>query len=445
MIIKDLSLPLICHCSGPETIAMLAFSSVLAGGSAFMQKETNEENRDWQGHENEAQRRFAHDEAELQRQWQSDEWQKQFAQQSQEWYNQLNAASNLSRQNFLFEADYNSPVNQTKRLMQAGYNPSAIANGQGSGLVSAASGNMSNAASPSIPSGGTVSGAAASSNAASMPPAQNPFSMPNVGSLVRDLASAYSSSEEVRPTVDNLLKDIDLKNLDEKMKMQLIDFQEMNNLIMQKSVDAKIQREWQELYTMVADEQTKKALGEVYNTDVVLNKAKKMLTDMQTSLTKEQYLQASFTASHMLETWLSQMNVEKSVAANNYASASYSNALTVSEDALRKWKLSYSKSQAAEEFFTKEITKYDLVHLKTVLPKATIAELTGYANDVLQAGILTETMQEELRKAVKQNDWYFVNQVLTPLLTGAGASMIGGSSVYRSLPSRKPGRIGFTK
>ena len=106
--------------------------------------------------------RFSSREAQKQRDFQKDEWTRQFQLQRDEWYNQLNAQSEQQWQNFLREAQYNSPENQVTRLSQAGLNPSAVLGQNGSsGLVAAATGNVHSASSPSVPSGGSVTGASA--------------------------------------------------------------------------------------------------------------------------------------------------------------------------------------------------------------------------------------------------------------------------------------------
>ena len=118
--------------------------------------------------------------------------------------NKLNAQSEQQWLNFMRQANYNSPVEQSKRLAQAGLNPSALLGGQGSsGLVSAATGNINAAPSPSVPSGGSVSGAA---SAPPMIPMKNPLdgSLNAIGSFVRDIAEADKNNKTVQPFVELL-------------------------------------------------------------------------------------------------------------------------------------------------------------------------------------------------------------------------------------------------
>lgn len=162
------------HCCGD----ILGFGSMISSISVA------DANRSAQKSENSRNRQFAHDEAELAREYQSREWTRQYELQRDEWYKQLAASSDSAYNNFVRQAEYNSPVNQMSRLRQAGLNPSAMLGNQGSGLVSAATGNLSTI-SPSVPSGGSVAAPVASpSGQGAIPPMSNPIPIDALGSFI---------------------------------------------------------------------------------------------------------------------------------------------------------------------------------------------------------------------------------------------------------------------
>lgn len=110
---------------------------------------------------------------------------------------------------FDYEAQYNSPQNQMKRLQSAGLNPAASLDSN-SGLIAASSGNIKNAPIPAPPTGGSVSGAAASApspQGVNLHAPQIDFS--SFGSFIKDAAEAYKTSAETRPSIEKMLAEID--------------------------------------------------------------------------------------------------------------------------------------------------------------------------------------------------------------------------------------------
>ena len=387
-------------CRGAETVGLMALGS---GLSLFGTAMTNESNQDI----NLANRRFSALEAEKQRQWQSDEWNRQYNIQRAEWYNQLKSYSDTQWQQFLREAEYNSPKNQVSRLQQAGLNPSAVLGGQGSsGLVSAASGNIGSVGSPSPPSGGTVSGASAS--APSQIPMQQASIYSSMGSMLRDLAAASKDSKLTEPMVALLGSQFIGQNLKNE-------WQTFENEILSRVKDARVQRAFADLRNSFADYAVKSAMYENYSADTVLKAAETALTVAKEKCTDKEFEAIQFAVAHQFETWKTEQDLKRSQVSSNYASARYNNALAKTEDDIRQFKVDnldlLNKYQDTMNNIAKNDYKIQNANVENQI-KTTATELAEKAK---REGILTSQAQQTLEKAIKENDWWLVQNIIGPL------------------------------
>lgn len=113
------------------------------------------ENRYWQEQQNQLDRDWQESQANIDRAWQEQFWQSQFQQQSEFEREQADAQRNFEREFWKEQAEYNKPVNQAGRLLEAGFNPAVVMNGSGSSQL----GTMTPSPSaPSVPGAPSPSG-----------------------------------------------------------------------------------------------------------------------------------------------------------------------------------------------------------------------------------------------------------------------------------------------
>ena len=400
-------------CCGIE--AGVGAALVTGGFGVLSSVATNETNKDI----NSAQLRFSANEAEKQRQFQKDEWTRQYQLQRDEWYKQLHAQSEQQWLNYLREAEYNTPKAQIGRMTEVGLNPSAVLGNQGSsGLVSASTGNVHSAATPSVPSGGSVSGSAAS--VPSMIPMQNPMQgqLSAIGSFIRDIAAANKDDKTVEPFVQLLGQQVIGQQLQNE-------WQSFNNEILSKIKDVKVKKEFQELENLAIHGAMEKELTGFYNSQTLLNKANEALAIAKKRCTEEEYNVLSFQVLHLYETWSAQMKLIGAQANQANASASYSNALTETENSLRQFKVDNADLVNTWQTLTNGLVANDYKVSDAIVEqriKTTTRELVAKFR---QAKIITEREQVELDKAIKEKNWFLVQHILIPLINaGANASPV---------------------
>lgn len=397
-------------CFGIEATVGAALASGAAGIVSGVM--TNETNKDL----NSANLRFSAQQAELQRRFQKDEWTRQFQLQRDEWYKQLNAQSDQQWLNFMRQAEYNSPVEQSKRLAQAGLNPSALLGGQGSsGLVSAATGNINAAPSPSVPSGGSVSGASAS--APSMIPMKNPLdgSLTAIGSFVRDIAEADKTNKTIEPFVQLMGQQV----ISQKLQNE---WQTFENEILNRTKDVQVRQAFRNLKLTAVEIGLKQALTGEADSSAALKEAEKALTIAKEKCSGKEYEQLCFGVEHLLETWTTQQELFKSQTLSNkasasasYASAQYTGALTQTENEFREFRKDNLKLINSYQEFLNGITENDKIISDKTLSEREKATLSEFKEKAIQYGLVTDDMRKRLDMATKENDWWLVNNLLLPV------------------------------
>lgn len=332
-------------------------------------------------------RDFQAEEAEKQRQYGTEEWQRQFDAQRKEWYNQLKAQYGAQWEQFMQQAEYNSPANQAQRLRQAGVNPAALLSGTNSGgLVSAAS--AVPMASPSVPSGGSIpsnglptgSVAQGSINVG----ANNPLSQ--VGSFIRDLSEAYKNNHMLEPLVAESRARA-IKFIAEKDAQNLLAAgYELDNYVKSKTKDAKVKKAFEDLNNVIADTMCKAAMGESYDSQVVLNAAKTALAWAQSDKTMSEDKQLQFWISKLPEQFEVWKNTQKSEQEKNradsavaYSLRDLNNSKKLTEDLIRTpkvWAQQIANSIARGTMTLQEVNiALSKVHLSIEEKKKVVAEL----------------------------------------------------------------------
>lgn len=375
------------------------------------QKDINRENVKNQREENEKSRQFNHDEAELARQWQADQWNHQFEVQSAEWYNQMRQQQLMNRQNFQFEAEYNSPENQTKRLAAAGYNPSAGVAGN-SGMVAAASGNLQNQGSISVPSGGSLSGAQASSSAANMPQQVNPLSGSSiVGTLMKDLAEAYNKSAITRPTVEDISAGVRLKVVQAAGQELVNTFQGLQNFVLEKTKNTKVQQALQDLSNSAADTFLKLAQGSEVNSKTLLNKADLAIKSIEKELKGMDLVEAKFRIANMETLFKAQLYSFRASAASAFASANKSNAEAATVNASRHWIVEHDQWVAQQGRLDYEIK----VNESILSDKTVQSRIKASVSQAENLGLLNDEIKKRIILLEKEGDWYEINTIISAI------------------------------
>lgn len=389
---------------------------------------TNASNRKWTSAENEKNRQFNSRESQKQRDWAHDEWLSQFNKQSQEWYNQQSILQEQQWQNFLNQAEYNSPKNQVSRMADAGFNPSAAFSQGSSGLVSAATGNIANVPSPSVPTGGTVSGNAASASPVSPLNAPAPHvDLGSLGSFLANAGKAYNENKKLRPEIDSMLANIQNVIADTANKELLNVAQVMENDILEQTKNAKVQKAWQDLKLAFVETNLKMAQGELVEAQTLHEYVNKYLDECKANLTVEQYMQACIYTANMQKILDSEIQLNN---AKSYEAASQGNlniALKSTEDALREWRVANEEYISSYNWHMNKLAHMDYKIRDHNFELELKSSANALINKLQQDDILTEQLYQQLDHLIQQNDWYGFNQVMGAI-TGtvqSGAIMYG--------------------
>lgn len=308
------------------------FGVFSAGISTAGSIETTQMSIDANQEENAKNRKFASAEAEKQRQWSTEEWQRQWNQQSQEWYNQ---------QNFMNE--YNSPVEQNKRLIAAGMNPGAMAAGSNAaGLTSASS----------VPTVAVPAGASASA-----PPGANVAGATNyasafgdiangIGSLVKSLSGARKDNAEA----DRLEKTLETyinQELAKYQNQQLVNaYQEMYNTFFSEKAPKELKKLGAEIRQITANAILAENQADLVEEQTVTEQLKQYLTNNQIKISDQEYIKLCLFVQRYGELLDSEIARNRSEVVRNRASAQESVAhaglydeLAVSEDVMRSLRM----------------------------------------------------------------------------------------------------------
>lgn len=401
------------------------------------QKKLNQMSMDFQQQENDKDRHFNSSEAEKQRQWQSAEWLNQYETQRDEWYNQLEAQKQLEQQMFDYQSEYNSPANQLKRLNGIGLNPSALLSGQGSsGLVSAATGNVSSAPSPSVPNAGAVSGASAHNQSNSTPNINtNPFSDYSAfGSFLKDLSDVFSQSAELRPQIKQLMSSVTKNYADAELSNVTAEGQRIFNYIQDRVKDTSVKKYAADLENTYVDTMVKRSLTGVYDEDILLKKAETLLTKAKEKCSSEEYNIIAFNVAHLFETWKTDINLKKAqtgeARAQAYQSTTQGNlniSLKATEDEMRQWRVANEEYVSNYNWSISKLSHMDWKVRDNSLELEIKTNANALLNKLEQDNMITENMYQQLQHLIQQNDWYGFNQVMGAV-TGtvqSGAIMYG--------------------
>lgn len=331
---------------------MLASSLV----NSVSTSKANKANISNQRSENAINRQFSHDEADLDRNWQADQWLKQYNLQRDEWYKQQQTLADQSYQQFLKEASYNSPTNQVQRLSQAGLNPSAVLSGNGSGLVSAATGNLHSLGSPSVPSGGSVPGAMANPMTSPLPQ-QRPLDLSFIGSMFRDISEGTKTNKTLIPLLDQMTAQTNLY-LQQVVGQELSNqYQAVANQVASITKNAKINQAYADLGYTYAESFLKYKQGDEIDSKILVNKSVEFLNSIKSKCSQEEYLQLVFAVDHMDETYRNMLSNDSSQRSLNYANAENARQSAVDTEQTRDYRKQLLQAQTELTSINHELGK----------------------------------------------------------------------------------------
>lgn len=418
--------------------AAFPWQAVATGGAGALNAGTtlytNSQNLKHQQAENEKNRKFSHDEAELARNWQSQEWLKQYNLQREEWYNQQKELANQNYQQFLKEAEYNSPTNQVSRLGKAGFNPSAVLSGNGTGLVSAASGNMQNVGNISVPSGGAQSGAVASAPSSSLPPQQS-VDLSFIGSMFRDFSEASKTNKTLQPLLDQMAQQTNLLMKQVVGQELTNEFNEVQNQIAAATKSPKIQQAFADLGYTYAETYLQYKNGEKIDSEILVNKTLEFLNKIKGKCAQEEYLQLVFAVEHLDESFQNILQNDASQRALNYANAANASADAETKEKVRYWVVEHEKEAAFIAGLEHKMALNDwILSEQSLRPKIIEVAISLERNQ-----IINKQLRVELEMAINNRDWQTVDRIVGYIrdLIGVGAqATVGGAALKTSL--KKP-------
>lgn len=118
----------------------------------------------------------------------------------------------------------------------------------------------------------------------------------------------------------------------------------------------------------------------------------------------------------MFETWTTQLAYQKSQTSANYAMSGYYGSLKATEDQIRDYKVKNADLLNQIQTSEAEIQKNE-ASLSTLLKDAKYQnQLVTLAQSAEQARLLTTDAQVRLDKAIKENDYWLVRQILFPVI-----------------------------
>ena len=266
--------------------------------------------------ENAKNRTFNREEAEKARGWQTQE---RVA--SQDWQqSEYDRRAESQYQYWLKQNQYNSPVEQAKRLSAVGLNPSGLLGASQVGLQD--SSHIAPAVSPpSAP--GTSPASVSTSNPVSANAAPTYFAemVNGIGSIVKSFAGASKDSAEAKQTNELLqfkIKEFMLNNQSKELQNA---YDEMRNFFTQKTLDKKIQKVGVDLDKLNADVWLTKLQGDYIDEQTVTERFKQILSGYDIDLRNSQSKMALIELSNYEDKLKAQIRMWNASAKESLASA----------------------------------------------------------------------------------------------------------------------------
>lgn len=280
---------------------------------------------------------------------------------------------------------FNSPQAIARQLKAIGVNPATIFSKGGSGMGGSAV----------VPSLGSSSQA-------------------NVSGLLNPGAPYGSAFQNITSDAVNMLNNIadsELKKAETIHVLKQAYGQEFSNQILElQAVASKMlpQKMAAEVDDLIADAALKRANGKLSESQVSLNKILGLVYKQDIELKSQQYLEMVMRYSRLNEILDNEINLgkeqiktERSKQSLNYSEVKLNDSNRNTVEQLRSWQVNYQKalSNIAEtQDFVTSNTAWNEVQLSLY--------------ELEKAKMLPKQLQEAIKHAKKQNDWYEVNELL---------------------------------
>lgn len=446
---------------GTEMIVAAAITAIAGIGTAMSASANNAANISAAADLNEENRNWQHDEAELARERNRDEWNRQHEINKSDWYEQsqynqglmkdmLSEQFNNQRSQWQYQFyqtnAYNTPAAQAKRLNEAGLNPSAILGQGAAGLASAPS-----VSSPTPSSGSSVTKLPESIQNVLAGTAQTTAprgevnwlgdALNSLASAAKQLSSAGVDSNNIKYLTDSLSARLQ-KAFEEADTQKLInDHQRLDNFFSRESLEPRLKEQWKKVSLLSSQIAVNQSLKDDYDASADLKKMQEYLAEMMANKTISEDAMIQLQLSTYMEDFNTRMDLlreqkktEKSKQDSNYADAFMKRAQGKSIETLTPVQENLFKVQAriAEEVRTGK-------HFENVITGGAIGEqIEALAARCRTAGIIEAAEYKHLQKAIKENNFYEINQFVDWL--GAGFEMYRnagiGASAFKGFPSK---------
>lgn len=384
----------------------------------------NQKQRDWETEEAQKTRDFNHDEAQLSRDFNQEQVERAYS----EWYSQQDySQGNWSRQqdrlmsDWYRQQEYNSPENQVARARAAGFNPSAVG-ASGGGLQDTSI----SVPTSQVPSGSTPEAATGGAPASSSTPSSSPVGAPST------IPMQQVPLAQMVEAAGNFMKNISQSDLNDVSKQQILEMlpelvrklqnenkgMELSNIILDSTKDAKVQEAWKKVEHLgklcsLVDAQEDTELFKQF--DLYYDS---FLKEAQGKVSNEIYEQYKMIKPYYVEAFKAEHITEPNARANQAnAEAYYARQKGISENEFRK-------VNGEILYNLKEIygSQKDILYNQSWITDKTKQSVAEKVISEAEAQkYITSKQAEELKKAVKDNEWYRCNMFFNHLSQTAGA------------------------
>lgn len=389
--------------------------------------------------ENEKNRKFNAEEAEKQRAWSHDEWDYQFGKQTGEWYNQQDYSNEQAFDYWMKQQEYNSPSAQISRLQRTGLNPAHVVGDTtfGSTGLSAAPTAVPN---PSVPSGHAAS--VGLSNPVSVGAKAQAFAsmakgISDVLNGVYGAKRSAAETEKTEKTLDPIIKGLLLDNTNK----QLINvWQNLDNLEKQEGMPDRLANLSKQGKLLISQAMAATSSSDLMNVQKELESLRKSLVSTETNIKGKELLIVTAEAENIQtaidlknELLRQQSKTEKSKQSANYAVAFNQRAQGKTWNELRPLQhdLLDIQNKISEEI--RQGKHFDNIIKGGALPEACAAFVASCERE----GIINAVERKRLDRAIKENNFYEVNQFIDWVSTGFDAYRNAGigTSAFRGFES----------
>lgn len=339
---------------------------------------------------------------------------------------------------FNLESNYNSPYNQVQRLKEAGLNPAVMMEGN----ISSTAGNT-NASTPSAAATPTL-------YAPTMQAEPSVFSglfqnMESITRMIDNVSKARLSDAQKFDIMSKVQPMIDVMKSEEEKNRALTAFQNVQTTLANISNHFAVRKNALELADMVSSIALKTSQGNLADAQKELAEFEANLTDSKNKLLIQQTPYLINEVKEGVELIKQQQKTEQTKQAENVASAAERRASATEHyaGAGEKQERAETERQIREHVVEQAMQMARKLHVETDIlaneKHVSDATITQTINNIIWNSEKTfhekEILRQRYAKAVMENNWYEVEEVLKVL----GAGVDAGTKAYGATrPPMKP-------